>query len=115
MDRPRGLSSAVFALDGSETCSERFWFVARWPKSAGRTLHLVGVVEELSFSRTAPQMIRAELRAAVATAEGEQRHALEQALAAARAVLPPGKPKDTVTSDDPVTEILRIAAEYAPT
>lgn len=111
--RTRGLSSAVFALDGSEHALNAFWFFARWPKPADLTLHLVGVVEKLSFPRTALQMIRAELRAAAATAEGEQRHALEQALAAAGGVLPPGKTTETVTAGDPATEILRIAAEHA--
>jgi nucleotide-binding universal stress UspA family protein len=58
-------------------------------------------------------MIRAELQAAVATAEGDRRKALEQALAAARPVLPAVNSTETVTSGDPAGELVRIANENA--
>lgn len=111
--RTRALTSAVVALDGSEHALNALRFFARWPKPADLTLHLVGVVEPVPFPRTAPKMIRAELQAAVAAAEGERRDALEQALAAARAVLPVGETIETLTSGHPAEEVLRIADKNA--
>lgn len=111
--RTRALSSAIVALDGSEHALNALRFFARWPKYADLTLHVVGVVETLPFPRTAPTMIRAELQAAVAVAEGERREALKQALAAARPVLPVGKTTETLTSGDPAGELLRIADDNA--
>jgi nucleotide-binding universal stress UspA family protein len=111
--RTRTLSSAIVALDGSEHALNALRFFARWPKHANLTVHMVGVVEPLPFPRTAPSMIRAELQAAVATAEGDRRKALEQALAAARPVLPAVNSTETVTSGDPAGELVRIANENA--
>lgn len=111
--RTRTLSSAILGLDGSEHALNAVRFFARWPRRVDLALHMVGVVEPLPLPRTAPTMIRAELHAAVAAAEGERREALEQALAAARPVLPFGKTTETVTSGDPACELLRIADESA--
>lgn len=111
--RTRRLGSAIIALDGSEHSLNALRFFARWPTHAHLSVHMVGVVEPVPFPRTAPTMIRAELNAAVAAAEGERREVLEGALADARNVLPAGKAAETLTSGDPAAELLRIANESA--
>lgn len=111
--RTRTLRSAIVALDGSQHALNALRVFTRWPRPAGLTVHVVGVVEPLPFPRTAPAMIRAELQAAVAAAEGERRDALEQAFEGARPLLAAGKAIETLASGDPAAELLRIAQETA--
>lgn len=111
--RTRTLRSAIVALDGSEHALAAVRFFARWPRPAGLTTHLVGVVETPPFPRTAPAMIRAQLQAAVAVAEGERRDALERAFEAARPLLVAGLTSETLLSGDPARELLRIAEKDA--
>jgi nucleotide-binding universal stress UspA family protein len=110
----RTLRSAVVALDGSRYALSALRFFARWPKPAGLTVHMVGVVEPLPFPRTMPAMILPEVQAAVAAAQGERRHALEQTFEEARPVLAAGgATTETLASGDPAAELLRVARESA--
>ena|SRR5688572_13375174 len=111
--RTRTLRLAVVAVDGSQYALNALRFFARWPRPAGLTVRVVGVVEPLPLPRTAPAMIRPELHAAVAVAQGERRRALEQAFEEARPPLAGGATTETLAYGHPAAELLRVAQESA--
>lgn len=88
----------LLASDGSPDAMQAAEWVAA---SASRRVRRGRGGETMPFPRTAaPAMIRAELQAAVAVAEGERRRALEQTLEAARPLLAARKTTETVASID---------------
>jgi nucleotide-binding universal stress UspA family protein len=76
----RRLARVVIGLDGSGEAAEAARFVAAWPLDATHSVRLIGVVEPIHFPSTAPDLIRAEIAAAVGEMKNERRAELTKAL-----------------------------------
>ncbi|MGH7318593.1 MAG: universal stress protein [Candidatus Rokuibacteriota bacterium] len=109
----RSLRSALVGLDGSDHALEAVRFLVTLPLPDELALCLVGVVEKTPFPRTAPRMIRADLKAATAAVELERRAALEHAFTTAQALLPRRAAGQSRSTGEPAEEILRLAKESA--
>ena len=77
---PRAICVVTIAHDGLAGARDAVRYVAGLPLPAHTRLRLVGVAEPVRYSSTAPGILRATLRAAVARVEDERRRILEAAL-----------------------------------
>ena len=108
---PRRLQSAVVAVDGSEDSLHALRFFA--PFARGLKVRLLYVIEQLHFPSSAPRLIRAQIKGALAEFQRERKTEAEQTLRRAAAGLE-GKAKSVKLSFPagiPGEEIVRVANE----
>lgn len=80
--RPRPVETVTVGLDGSGEAREALAWLARLPLEKVR-LRLVGVVEPIRYPATAPEVVSAQLLAAMQECEAERRAELEAVVAVA--------------------------------
>jgi nucleotide-binding universal stress UspA family protein len=80
---PRPVRLVTVALDGSDHARRALDWLAALPLDPATRVRLIGVVEPERYPSTAPGLVAASLRAALASVEAERHAALKAALAAA--------------------------------
>jgi nucleotide-binding universal stress UspA family protein len=81
---PRELRAITVALDGSDHARRALnWLTSTLALSPGTRIRFIGVAERQRYPSSAPAVLEATLRAAVAAVESERRAALQAELAAA--------------------------------
>ncbi len=112
--RPRGLAGVLVATDGSESATEALRFFLSLPLGRGMRVRLLSVVEETPYPRTAPRLLRGQLRAILAEVERERRTEvagiLERAAAELRTKLT--RVTRSMPKGHPAAEILAAAAGF---